>query len=157
MRFVAVAAVVLLSSAPAAPPALGQAEKAAADTCPSGPDGRITLIFALDKNKKCAVVEPVPEVCVDRGHKIRWTLVNKDCPLDEKQTAVELSQPRPKGNEKKFEYMDCTPKKNGWKERHNESFVCKVPADAEKGRYKYDVGGPQVEKLDPDIEVRKGN
>jgi hypothetical protein len=124
------------------------------DKCEGGPDGAVTMTLGM-QGQQCVVVEPVAAACVDRGNSIRWTLVNRDCDFDESQTAIEISQPKPKGGQKAFKYESCTPKKNGWKKGTTAEIKCKVPKDADEGLYKYDVSG-QVKTLDPDIEVRRG-
>jgi len=123
--------------------------------CPNGPDGKVTITLKA-QDGKCAVVQPVDLVCVERRASIHWTFANQDCRLDEGKTAVEVSQPKPKQGQRPFQYAGpCNRALKGWPAHKDKVIVCQVPKDADEGLYKYDISGQVA--LDPDIEVRRGN
>jgi len=152
MRCAAVTATLVLGSLWAPRPAVVRA--APPDKCAPGKD-KVTITFQM-QGSECIVVQPVADACVEPGKMVHWTLANTDCAFQAGRDAVVISQPVPKGGQKAFKYADCTPNQPAWPAGKSIPLNCKVPTDADEGRYKYSLSG-QIRPLDPDIEVRRGN
>jgi hypothetical protein len=102
-----------------------------------------------NQTDKCVASVKPERVCVMQGGTVRWKVDNGCGPREDPNGALLIT---------KLDWLACDPKFTVLKEGPHKRNVlfCGVPDDQEKKEYKYDVEGPDIEGVDPWIEVRRG-
>lgn len=144
------------------------ADKQAPSPPPPSPTPRCLEVAEVNvtlapRDQVCVAAVPSTQnrVCVVQGGVVRWRIHNACRDLKSTtQPAFEVANVRIKKTAEapKWAFEGCslrlddvplerTPK--------GQVLLCGVPVDADPEVYKYDIQGAEIERLDPDIEVRR--